>query len=333
MKNVSLLFFIGFIFFISGCGKTEMNDDDEKRLVHLYNDSYKITDPDKLNAVSGQILQIVSGLKENTVTKACRIHAHTMRGFAACIQKDKAEAVRELEKALKILPEIRGTDFYFKLAAELYSVFALVNFDNPQAEPWFSKLEELIGNEMKGEHYLRASRDYQIMVKIRKYEFLLCRAEYLAMREKDVPQAEKLLLSGIRELENKADEHFIPHLLRCCDLLNEIYYRNRNEKNCRVYAEKCMDIAGKNNLIPMFADENLYHIYMKEEDYPAALVCCRAMLNLPRVQTGNQKLRRKYLLRAATVCEKLNDMKNAEGYRIQAKKIKLSAKKKPDCNP
>ena len=322
MKHYFLLFCIGFCLLVSSCGKAEMTPETEKRLIQLYNDSYKISDPAKLNATAEEILHILSGVEDNIIAKACRIHAHIIRGFAACVQKDKPLADKELKKALDLLPEIRDTKFHFKWAAELYSVFGMTHFDDPQkAEYWLNQLESLIENEMKGKRFLNESPDYRIMVQIKKYECLLCRAEYLTMQKKDFRQTEKLLLNGIAEMEEKSKEFSIPQLLYACDLLSEIYSRDRNEKMCRVYAEKTLALAAKYDSLPKFSDEHLYEICMKRNDYPAALNCCLTVLKLSSVQTKSIRYRRKYLLRAAEVCEKLNDPEKAAEYRKKAEKI------------
>jgi|GEM_PF-4717727 len=322
MKHYFLLFCIGFCLLVSSCGKAEMTPETEKRLIQLYNDSYKISDPAKLNATAEEILHILSGVEDNIIAKACRIHAHIIRGFAACVQKDKPLADKELKKALDLLPEIRDTKFHFKWAAELYSVFGMTHFDDPQkAEYWLNKLESLVENEMKGKRFLHDSRDYRIMVQIKKYECLLCRAEYLTMQKKDFRQVEKLLLNNIPVMEEKAKEFSLPPLLYGYDLLSEIYYCDRNEKMCREYAKKTLVLAAKYDSLPKFADEHLYEICMKEKDYPAALDCCLTVLNLSSVQSKSTRFRRKYLLRAAGICEKLNDPKNAEEYRKKAEKI------------
>ncbi len=142
-------------------------------------------------------------------------------------------------------------------------------------------------------------------------------------------QAEKLLLSGIAEMEKKTEFDPLYSLVYNCDLLCELYHRQKVEKKCRMYAEKCFRYAVKGNLLPQFADDYLYEICMKEKDYQAALDCCRLMLKLTSVHARYTKVRRKYLLRAAAVCEKLKDLKTAEDYRAQAEGLKIMQESLP----
>ncbi|MBQ9338300.1 MAG: hypothetical protein IJS14_13495 [Lentisphaeria bacterium] len=313
------------------CNRRKMTEKDEAELFRLYKRSYKLSDPEELDRTAEMILKILSGVDEDMTARIFRVHAYSIQGFSASIRNDRGNAVKNLECALKLLPEIQDAGCYFKLASDIYYVLFRVDRDTPnEAEHWLARLDQLVVDEMKHVRYLGGTPEYRNIVQLKKYENLFVRSEYLFSSKKDLPGAEKLLLSGVGEMERSAEKFKIKPLLYCCDLLCEIYYRKREDKLCRIYSEKCLSLAVRYDEPPMFADEHLYELSVRNKDYPAALNCCRMFLSLSFVRDAKSAgLRRKYLLRAAEVCRKMGDMASAASYQSQAEMIKLSA---PDQN-
>ena len=324
MKICLLVCLAGLCIIVPACGKKEMTEKDKAELLQLYSQSYKLSDPGELDRTAERILLIISGMKENIYTETFRVHAYSIRGFSASIRNDRSSAVKNMEYALELLQKIQDAECYFKLAADIYFVLFRVNRDDPSvAEHWLDRLDRLVVDEMKHVRYQHGTQNYRNIVHLKKYENLVVRAEYLLLTRKDLSGAEKLLLSGIGEMERTAEKMPVRPLLSCCDLLSELYYRKQDDRSCRIYAEKCLELAVRYDELPSFADEHLYELCIREKDYPAALNCCRAFLSLSFVRDAKSaRLRRKYLLRAADACRKMNDLQGAASYRSQAEMIK-----------
>ena len=310
---------------LCSCAKREMTQEDSARLSELYQATYKTKNPDEIDSLANQILSITNNLSENIQVKALIVHAYSAKGFAADIRKAKTQAIDNLSKAAEKLPELKGSEFYIPLAYDIYFVFHHANLDDPaRAEYWFKKLESLIGKALNEPEYKNGTAEYRRYLQCKYTENIITRTEFLMEQKKRPDEAAQLLSSQLKKIEIWFGDEPAPCLMYGYDLASMLCFRQNQESTGCFYAEKCIHLAVKFDLLPKYCDRLLYKSWMRQKKYQQALDCCLTILKLkPINSTGVTAYKKKLLIDAAAACRAMNQFRKEKEYLSQAEKLNL----------
>lgn len=303
--------------------KREMSREDSTKLSKLYHATYKTRNPDEIDSLANQILSITNNLSENIQVKALIVHAYSTKGLAADIRKAKNQAIDNLSKAAEKLPELKKSEFYIPLAYDIYFVFHHANLDDPvQAEYWLIKLESLIDKALNEPEYKNGTAEYRRYLRCKYTENIITKTEFLMEQKKRPDEAEQLLSSQLKKIETWFGEEPAPCLMYGYDLASMLSFQQKKESTGCFYAEKCISLAVKFDLLPKYCDLLFYKSMMRQKKYQQALDCCLAILKLKPINSRRMiEGKKKLLINAAAACRAMNQLRKEKEYLSQAEKL------------